>query len=295
MSENKKGIVMEGGAMRGMFTAGVIDVLMENNITFDGGIGVSAGATFGCNLKSKQIGRVIRYNVNLAHDKRYCSFLSLIKTGDLYGADFCYNILPNQIDVFDRVEYCSNPMEFYVVVSDCVTGQPMYKKLENCNDTELQWMRGSASMPLASKVVEVEGYKLLDGGMTDSLPIKHFESLGYNKNLVVLTQPRDYRKKPNKLFWIMKIALKKYPKLLAAMEKRPETYNSSKDYIFEKADKGELLVICPEKKLDMSRVEHNPKKLREAYNQGRMLAKTRIQEIRDFLSDQPKQTDQSAE
>lgn len=285
MSKEKTGIVMEGGAMRGMFTAGVIDVLMENGISFDGGIGVSAGATFGCNLKSKQIGRVIRYNVNLARDKRYCSFRSLITTGDLYGADFCYNVLPNQLDIFDRAAYCSNPMEFYVVVTDCVTGEPIYKKLENCNETELQWMRGSASMPIVSRIVEVEGYKLLDGGMSDSLPLKQFEKMGFTKNLVVLTQHKEYQKKPNKLLWLMKLLLKKYPNLIESMRKRPENYNSSKAYIFEQAKKGNAFVIYPEKPLDIGRIEHNPHKLQQAYNEGRLTAKTQIQEIKAFFEE----------
>jgi len=266
-----------------MFTAGVLDVLMENQITFDGAIGVSAGATFGCNLKSKQIGRTIRYNVNLAKDKRYCSFRNLIKTGDLYEADFCYNVLPNQLDIFDYASYKANPMDFYVVASDCETGKPVYKKLESCDENDLQWMRASASMPLASKVVEIGGYKLLDGGMTDSIPIKYFESIGYNKNIVVLTQDKGYQKKPNKLFWMMKLFLKKYPKLLEAMKNRPITYNTAKKYVFEKAEKKELLVLYPEKPLDMSRTEHDPKKLQNAYNQGRLVAKTRLQEIKDFL------------
>lgn len=283
MSAIKKGIVMEGGAMRGMFTAGVIDVLMENNITFDGGIGVSAGATFGCNLKSHQIGRTIRYNVRFAHDKRYCSFKSLITTGDLYGADFCYKVLPNELDVFDRETYKADPMAFYVVVTDCVTGKPIYKELKTCDESELNWMRGSASMPIVSRVVEVDGYKVLDGGMSDSLPIRYFESIGYNKNLAVLTQPRNYKKKPNKLFWLMKICLHKYPNLLKSMKNRPFNYNDSKKYIFEKADKGELFVICPERSLKCSRVEHNPKKLRAVYNEGRAAAEAKLEQLKIFL------------
>lgn len=133
----KNGLVMEGGAMRGMFTAGVIDVFMECGVTFDGAIGVSAGATFGCNLKSKQAGRAIRYNKRFCRDWRYCSLKSLIKTGDLYGADFCYNQIPNVLDIFDIQTYRDNPMPFYIVASDCVTGQPVYKELKNCDANEL--------------------------------------------------------------------------------------------------------------------------------------------------------------
>ena len=171
MESKKTGLVMEGGAMRGMFTAGVLDVLLENGIEFDGAIGVSAGATFGCNFKSKQIGRAIRYNKRFCKDWRYCSLRSLITTGDLYGAKFCYDTLPNQLDIFDTETYRANPLKFYCVASDCETGKPVYKELETCDAKDLTWMRASASMPLASKVVEVDGYKLLDGGMTDSIPL----------------------------------------------------------------------------------------------------------------------------
>ena len=144
----KIGLVLEGGAMRGMFSAGVTDVLMENKIEFDGAIGVSAGATFGCNFKSKQPGRAIRYNKRFCKDWRYSSFKSLIKTGDYYGADFCYNELPNKLDIYDVKTYRENPMPFYIVASDCNTGKPVYKELKKCDADELTWMRASASMPL---------------------------------------------------------------------------------------------------------------------------------------------------
>ena len=285
MSENviKRGLVMEGGAMRGMFTAGVLDVFMENRIEFDGAIGVSAGATFGCNFKSRQIGRAIRYNKRYAHEWRYCSLRSLIFTGDLYGADFCYNRIPNELDVYDLATYRANPMEFYCVASDCVTGKPVYKKLETCDAHELTWMRASASMPLASRIVEVDGYKLLDGGMTDSIPLAFFESIGYGRNVVILTQPRSYKKSSSSLMPLMKLALRKYPALVDAMQRRPEEYNKQTSYVFEKADRGEVLVICPEAPLGISRTEHDKKELQRVYDEGRRIAVERLEEIRAFL------------
>lgn len=284
--ENKKGLILEGGAMRGMFTAGVLDVFLENNIIFDGMIGVSAGATFGCNYKSKQPGRTIRYNIRFAGDKRYCSLRSFFKTGDLYNADFCYNQIPNRFDIFDLKVYRKNPMKFFVVASDCNTGLPVYKELETCDENDLTWMRASASMPLASRIVSVDGYSLLDGGMTDSIPVKKFEEMGYNRNIVVLTQPQDYVKKPASLMWLMKRALKKYPKLVEAMENRHNVYNEEKEYVFDKAGKGELLVICPEKDLGISRTEKNPDELRRVYESGRIAALGRIAEVKRFLARQ---------
>ena len=279
----KRGLVLEGGAMRGMFTSGVLDVFLENKITFDGAIGVSAGATFGCNFKSKQIGRAIRYNKRFSHDWRYCSLRSLIFTGDLYGADFCYNQIPNQLDVFDLETYRKNPMEFYCVASDCVTGKAVYKKLETCDEHDLVWMRASASMPIASTVVEVDGYKLLDGGMTDSIPLKYFESISYKRNVVILTQPRDFTKKSASLMWLMKIALRKYPKIVEAMRHRAEVYNQETREIFEKADKGEVFVICPEKSLGISRTEKNPDELQRVYEEGRRIAEKNLESVKAFL------------
>lgn len=279
----KRGLVLEGGAMRGMFTSGVLDVFLENKITFDGAIGVSAGATFGCNFKSEQIGRAIRYNKRFSHDWRYCSLRSLIFTGDLYGADFCYNQIPNQLDVFDLETYRKNPMEFYCVASDCVTGKAVYKKLETCDEHDLVWMRASASMPIASTVVEVDGYKLLDGGMTDSIPLKYFESIDYKRNVVILTQPRDFTKKSASLMWLMKIALRKYPKIVEAMRHRAEVYNQETREIFEKADKGEVFVICPEKSLGISRTEKNPDELQRVYEEGRRIAEKNLESVKEFL------------
>ena len=286
MSDNniKKGLVLEGGAMRGMFTSGILDVLLENNINFDGAIGVSAGATFGCNFKSRQIGRAIRYNLRFAHDWRYCSFLSLLLTGDMYGAKFCYDTLPNKLDKMDFETYRNNPLEFYCVVSDCKSGKPLYKKLETCDEKDLLWMRASASMPLVSKVVKVDGYSLLDGGMTDSIPVKYFESIGYNRNVVVLTQPRGFKKEKSSLMGGMKLLLHKYPAIVKAMEERSQNYNNQTDYVFEKADRGELLVLCPEKPLGISRTEKNTEELKRVYEEGRQIALKRLDEIKKFLN-----------
>ena len=279
----KKGLILEGGAMRGMFTSGVLDVFLENGIDFDGAIGVSAGATFGCNLKSRQAGRAIRYNKRFAHDWRYCSIRSLILTGDMYGARFCYDTLPNKLDIFDREAYKANPMEFYCVASDCKTGQPIYRKLQTCDEQDLTWMRASASMPLVSRVVSIDGYKLLDGGMTDSIPLTYFESIGYNRNIVILTQPREFQKKPASLMWLMKIMLHKYPLLVQAMRQRHNTYNQKTSEIFAKADRGELFVICPEKPLGISRTENNTTELQRVYDEGRQTATKLLPSIKEFL------------
>lgn len=195
----KKGLVMEGGAMRGMFTAGVIDVMMEHQITFDGAMGVSAGAVFGCNYKSSQPGRVIRYNAAYCNKPQYAGLRTFLKTGDMFGEQFCYHDIPEHLDPFDYEAYRKNPMDFYVVVTDAKTGKALYKKVDRCDKTEMEWMRASASMPIVSKPVCVDGYELLDGGVADSIPVQKMQELGFDKTVVVLTQPRDYVKKKNQL------------------------------------------------------------------------------------------------
>lgn len=278
----KKGLILEGGAMRGMFTAGVTDYLMENGIVFDGVIGVSAGAAFGCNIKSRQIGRAIRYNMRFCGDKRYCSLKSLRKSGDLFNADFCYKDIPYKLDPFDFEAYNSNPMEFYVVCTDVETGKALYKKCDNAEDS-LEWMRASASMPLASRIVEIDGYKLLDGGVADSVPLKHFEGIGYDRNVVVLTQPKGYIKKKNGLLPFMKLKYKKLPALYKSIKDRHIMYNSTIEYIESKEKSGEVLVIRPPEKLPVGRTEKNPDKLKEAYEIGRKEAEKRFDEIKAFL------------
>lgn len=277
------GLVLEGGAMRGMFTAGVLDVFMENNIVFDGAIGVSAGATFGCNYKSLQIGRAIRYNKRFAHDKRYCSVHSFLTSGDLYNAKFCYDTLPNELDPFDYETYKNNPLKFYCVASDVETGKPVYKELETCSPEDLTWMRASASMPLVSKPVEIDGYKLLDGGMTDSIPLKYFESLGYKKNLVILTQPESFKKEKSSSMPLMKLALKKYPELYKAMANRHEVYNQEKEYVFEQVKNGMAMVILPESPLGISRTEKDVNELERVYQEGRRLGLKHLDQVRKFL------------
>lgn len=272
----KHGLVMEGGAMRGLFTAGVIDVMMEEGIGFDGAIGVSAGAVFGSNYKSNQPGRVIRYNLRFCQDPRYSSFRSLAKTGDLFGADFCYREIPDHLDPFDREAYESSPMDFYVVATDVHTGKPVYHNCRKGDREDLDWFRASASMPLAARIVEVGGYQLLDGGISDSIPLKYLESVGYDRNVVILTQPMGYEKKKNKALPLMKAAYSQYPDLLKTMARRQDVYNETTAYIREKERRGEVFVIRPEAALKIKRVEHDRAKIQAVYDQGRAVARKRL-------------------
>ncbi len=279
----KKGLVLEGGAMRGMFTCGVIDVMMEHGIVYDGAAGISAGAIFGCNYKSRQIGRGVRYNKKYGRDPRYFGFWSLITTGDLYGKKFCYHDIIEELDPIDKKVYKENPMDFFVGATDVETGDIRYHNcLEVDNDT-VEWMRASASMPLVSTIVEVGGYKLLDGGMVDPIPYKIMIDNGYDKNVIVLTQPRNFVKKKTSIIPIMKIVMHKYPKIVEAMAKRHEIYNKQTEEIKEKEKKGEVLVISPETSLGIKRTENNPEELERVYQIGRNVAERNIDKIINFL------------
>lgn len=280
-----KGLIMEGGAMRGMFTAGVIDVMMEQGIEFNGAIGVSAGAAFGCNYKSRQIGRVIRYNTRFSQDKRYGGFRVLLKEGNFYSTKFCYEDVPLKYDLFDYDTYESNPMAFYVVCTDVDTGKAVYHKYENRHDHGLDWIRASASMPLVSRMVEIDDRRYLDGALADSIPLQYFESIGYDRNIVILTQPKGFRKAPNKLLPVMKLRYRRYPKLVAAIAARHHQYNASLDYIARREAAGELLVIRPPEKLPIGRTEKDPEKLRQVYEIGRRTAQERMEEIQKYLGE----------
>lgn len=270
--------------MRGMFTAGVMDVMMENGITFDGAIGVSAGAAFGCNYKSGQIGRAIRYNTKFCSDKRYSGLGVLLREGNLFSTPFCYDEVPNKYDLFDYDAYTKSPMEFYVVCTDVETGKPVYHLYEGREDHGLNWIRASASMPLVSQIVEIDGRKLLDGGISDSVPVRFFESIGYDRNVVILTQPKGYIKKKNSLIPLMKLKYRKYPEMVQTMADRHLQYNETLSYIERQEHAGSLLVICPTEPLNIGRVEKDPEELKRVYEIGRKAAAQRLDEIRTFVT-----------
>ncbi|MCR5304652.1 MAG: patatin family protein [Lachnospiraceae bacterium] len=281
----KQGLILEGGAMRGMFTAGVLDVLMENNIDFAGAVGVSAGATFGCNFKSRQIGRAIRYNKRFCRDPRYCGIRSLITTGDLYGAKFCYETLPKELDVFDTETYSKNPMDFYVVCTDMNTGKAVYHNCRTGDGKDLKWMRASASLPGVSRPVVINGRKLSDGGTADSVPLKFMEKMGFEKNVVVLTQPAAYRKQTLKNFWLIKLMIHRYPALIKALETRPYRYNKNIAYIREREQAGEAFIICPEESLDIGAMEKDPSELERVYQTGRKRAETLLPKLKEYIKE----------
>lgn len=280
----KTGLVLEGGAMRGLFTAGVIDVLMENNIKFNGAIGVSAGAAFGCNYKSGQIGRVIRYSKRFANNKKYASLWSLLTTGDYFGAEYAYHFIPNKLDIVDFETFRNNPMEFWAVATNVGSGKAVYRQLNTLDYEELEFVRASASMPLVSNIVKLNGQRLLDGGVADSIPLAFFQKQGYQRNVVVLTQPKGYRKQPNKLMPLMHLQLHRHQKMLKALAERHIMYNKEVDLVLQEERKGNVFVLQPQIKLTIGHTSHNPKKMQETYEHGRKVATEELEKLKQFLA-----------
>ena len=279
----KSGLVLEGGAMRGLFTAGVIDVWMTAGITFDGLVGVSAGACFGCNYKSRQPGRVIRYNKRLAKDPRYCSWRSLLKTGDLFNVDFCYREIPFELDPFDVAAYEANPMEFHLSVTDCATGKPVYRRLDRADAEAFRWIQASASMPLVSRPVAIGGHEYLDGGLSDGIPLAYFERMGFDRNVVVTTRPHGYRKFASWKVALTKVFLRRYPAVYRALATRHEWYNRTLDYIDRRAADGTPLLVCPQAPLPMARACHDPEAMQRVYDLGKAAGERSAASVKEFL------------
>lgn len=279
----KTGLVLEGGGMRALFSAGVMDVMLEHGIRFDGIVGVSAGATFGCNYKSHQPGRVLRYNLRFKDDPRYMGLRSLLRTGDLVGADFSYHTLPNELDIFDRDTYGHDPTVFHVVCTDVVTGKPVYHRIDNMDDEGLDWIRASASMPLVSRPVCLDGHLLLDGGIVDSIPLRYFQARGFDHNVVILTQPKGFFKKKTRLMPLFHLFMRRYPAVIQAMACRHLMYNDELKFLEEQESLGHILLICPQNTLPIGRTEQKESKMRRVYGMGRQTGEEMIQAIKDFL------------
>lgn len=280
---NKTCLVLEGGAMRGMYTAGVLDTLMQNNIKFDAIIGVSAGALFGINYKSNQIGRAYRYNMQYINDKEYIGLYSYLTTGNIMNKSFCFDKLVNELDKFDYQAFKNNKTKFYVVVTNLLTGTPEYQELTDLNDqNQMEYLRASGSMQYVSKPVKINNNYYLDGATGDSIPIKYMEKLGFNKIIVVGTRPEGYQKQykpqPSKIFY------KKYPKFIKALSNRPSMYNETIKYIEKKANNHEIIFIRPSQDLKVKRIEKNKKKLSSLYTLGQNNTKEIISTINKYLT-----------
>jgi predicted patatin/cPLA2 family phospholipase len=278
------GLVLEGGGSRGVYTAGVLRHLMEEGIYLPYVIGVSAGACNGSSYISRQMDRNRAVNIDYIDHPDYLSFRNLIKKRQLFGMDFLFDSLPNQLEPFDFDSFYEAKEEFAVGVTDCMTGEPVFYKRKDYNKDILTVIRASSSLPLVAPVVPFDGRMLMDGGISDPIPIKQSEQDGNRKNVVILTRNRGYEKKPQSFSWYFRKKYKDYPGLLKAMEKRHAVYNETLQYIFEEEKKGNVFIIQPTEKLEVGRIERNKDKLTALYNKGIVDAKKMSLELKEFLS-----------
>lgn len=277
------GLVLEGGGYRGLYTAGVLDVWMEEGIAFDHVVGVSAGAAFGCNLKSCQIGRAIRYNKRFCGDPRYAGLGNLLRTGDLFSREFAYGEVPWRLDPFDGNAFAGNPMRFTVVCTDVDTGRAEYRDLKAGDERDIEWIRASASIPALSRPVELDGHRYLDGGVADSIPVDWMLSQGHDRCVVVLTQPAGFRKEPNSLMPLLRMVLRRYPRVVAELADRHERYNAVLDEIARLEREGRVLVIRPSVSVQTPIAVKDPAVLERVYQVGRADAEAGLMKLRAYL------------
>ena len=284
MQREKLGLVLEGGAMRGLYTAGVLDVLLEQHIRVDGVIGVSAGTVHGVSYLSGQHGRSIRYYEKYRGDKRFMGLYPLLTTGDIVDKTFCYEDIPWRLDPFDDEAFVKSGVPFYVTCTNVETGRAEYIRCDKFRGTDaMEYLRAGASMPLVSRIVEVGGKKLLDGGVADSIPLAAFRRMGYTKNIVVLTRAAGYRKKPAMML-PFRLMYRHYPAFVETMAHRDQVYNRELAEAECGAADGSVLLLRPSVDLEVSRTEHSIKKLRRLYELGRSDTLARLGELKRFCA-----------
>ena len=278
------GLVLEGGGMKGVYTSGVLDLFLDKGIEFSSCYGVSAGACSLCSFLSKQRGRAYHTSVDYLEDKNYCSLYSLLKTGDLFGVDMCYYQIPETLNPYDYETFDSYQGNFYSVVTNIETGQPEYIPIKDMK-TDIEAIRASASLPLVSRNVEIGGKLYLDGGISDSIPLKKSIQDGNKKNVVVMTKEIGYRRKPSSMLTLTKLRYKKYPRVYELMKNRHDTYNDTLDFIEEQVKAGNVFLIRPKTKSDVGRIEKNKEKLTALYEQGYRDALDCYEELIRYLED----------
>ncbi len=276
------GLVLEGGGMRGVYTAGVTDALLENHILFRSVYGVSAGACTACSYLSGQEGRAFRVMVDYLDNPDYCSVKSLLKTGNLFGKEMVYSQIPNVLDPYDYEAYKNYEGTFYAVLTDAKSGEPVYVPIRDLKK-QMWAIRASASMPLVSKTIVYKGRYFLDGGIADSIPVKKSMADGNLKNVVVLTRGEEYRKGPNSSMPLIRM---RYPRSAGFTDRcadRHIRYNDTLDFIKKEEDAGRMFVIRPERTVEVGRVEKNREKLDALYQEGLEEGRRQMEALKQYL------------
>ena len=277
------GLVLEGGGMKGIYTAGVLEFFLEKEIEFSSCYGVSAGACHLCSFLSKQKKRAYRVAVNYLDSKKYCGAYSLLTTGDLFGVDMCYNLIPNYLDPYDFEAFHKYEGKAYAVVTNIRTGEAEYIRLKDMHE-DIQAVRASSSMPLVSRQVKIGDEYYLDGGISDSIPIRKSIADGNEKNVVILTKEIGFRRKAESQMALIKARYARYPKVYELMKERDVEYNKTLDYLEEQEKEGRAFIFRPRKKSQVGRVERDKSKLDALYEEGYRDAQERYVELLEYLS-----------
>lgn len=277
----KVGLVLEGGGMRGLYTSGVLDYFLDQQIFVDYVIGVSAGACNGVSYLSKQKGRNYRVNTNYISDKRYLSLSNFIKTKSLFGMNFIFDEIPHQLDLFDYETFLNSPSEYKLGVTDVLTGRPVYfDKTHLDHDSTI--LKASSSIPVFSPIIEYQNGLYLDGGTTDSIPVKQALKDGCDHVIIVLTRDRNYIKKPESFRFIYSKVLKAYPNLIQALDNRHLMYNETLKFIKELEQQGKATIIAPSSPLEISRFEKDVSKLKNIYELGYLDASKKFDQLKEL-------------
>ena len=279
----KTGLVLEGGGMRGIYTAGVLDAMDAAGLraAFDGVIGVSAGAVHGCSFVSGQRGRSIRYFTRYCRDRGFMSVYSLLTTGSAVGEKLCYHDIPEKLDPFDNEAFMASSTAFYVGVTNLETGEAEYPRVTDLFK-QMDWLRASASMPYVSRIVMLDGKPCLDGGIADSVPLAAFERMGYARNVVVLTKEEGFKRRSDDIP-LLNFRYRKYPRFLTTMARRVELCEAEECYIQRAAAEGRAFVVRPSRKPEIGRLERDPERLRSLYELGKRDALAALPAMKRFL------------
>jgi predicted patatin/cPLA2 family phospholipase len=279
---NHIGLVLEGGGMRGLYTCGVLEFFMDQDLNFKYIIGVSAGACNAASYISKQKGRNIKVNIDFVNDWRYMSFRNWILEKSFFGMDFIFKEIPEQLVKFDYETFLESHCEFLVGATDCKTGKAVYFNKDVFREG-FDVLKASSSLPVLSPIVKFKDYELLDGGIADSIPIAKSIEDGNDKNVIVLTRNKGYRKSPTKFSGFIKLKYRKYPLLAESIQNRYQKYNETLDYIEELETKGKVKVIRPTQKITVDRLERNSAKLHELFQNGYEDTRNAYEGIKEFL------------
>jgi len=277
------GLILEGGGMRGIYTAGVLDFFMDKEIWFSDCYGVSAGACHLCSYLSGQRGRSYRIGVNYLDMKQYCGGWSLLRTGDLFGVDMNYSLIPNYLDPYDFDAAGKYEGRAFAVATNIKTGKPAYLPLKDMRK-DIIAVRASSSLPLVSRNVKIDGELYLDGGISDPIPVRKSMRDGNRKNVVIMTKEEGYVREPvGGLLALLKTRYLHYPKVYELMRERHLSYNATVQYIEEKQRDGELFVIRPKQKSGVGRIEKDREKMKALYEEGYLDAQNCYSDLLRYL------------